>query len=461
MSNQASSRATRDIAYHLHPYTDLAAHEQTGPLVITRGDGVYVYDEEGNAYLDALAGVWCTSLGFSEKRLADAATRQLNRLPYYPAFAHRTADIVVDLAETLIELTPASLAKAFFVNSGAEANETHIKLIWLYNNTLGRPAKKKIISRRLSFHGATLATASMTGMPNAHACFDLPLDRFLHVDCPHYWRDGRPGETEEAFAGRMVDRIEALIMAEGPDTIAAFVAEPVQAAAGVVLPPTTYFERLQDVLRRHDILFVVDEVVTGFCRTGNMFASDTYNLRPDHLSLAKGLTSAYLPLAAALISDDVYRVAREGTAGVGLFAHGHTHSGNPVGAAVALEAIKIYEERNLAAHTRHVGARLIEGLRRFADHPLVGDVRGVGLLAGVEMIKDKVNRTPFDAALKIGALLYERALAHRLMVRQCPGDTVAFCPPLIVTEADVDEIVSRFGAALEDTWTMVRRRGLI
>ena len=461
MSTRPGSRATRDVAYHLHPYTDPATHERTGPLVIARGEGVYVYDEEGNAYLDALAGVWCASLGFSEKRLADAATRQLDRLPYYPAFAHRTADIVVDLAEKLIKMTPASLAKAFFVNSGAEANETHIKLIWLYNNTLGRPAKKKIISRRLSFHGATLATASMTGMPNAHACFDLPLDRFLHVDCPHYWRDGRPGESEEAFAERMIGRIETLIAAEGPDTIAAFVAEPVQAAAGVVLPPDTYFERLQDVLRRHDILFVVDEVVTGFCRTGCMFASETYGLRPDHLTLAKGLTSAYLPLAAALISDDVYRVAREGTAGVGLFAHGHTHSGNPVGAAVALEAIKIYEERDLVSHTRRAGTRLIEGLRGFADHPLVGDVRGVGLLAGVELIRDKATRAPFDASLKIGAFLYERALAHRLMVRQCPGDAVAFCPPLIVSEAEIDDILSRFGAALDDTWTMVRREGLI
>ena len=460
MSVRPNSRAARDVACHLHPFTDIAAHETSGPLVITRGEGVYVHDEEGNAYLDALAGVWCTSLGFSEKRLADAATRQLNRLPYYPTFAHRTADVVVDLAEKLVQLTPDSLAKTFFVNSGSEANETHIKLIWLYNNTLGRPAKKKIISRRLSFHGTTLATGSMTGMPSVQALFDLPLDRFLHVDCPHFWRDGRPGESEEAFAARMVERIEAVIAAEGPDTIAAFIAEPVQAAAGVVPPPATYFERVQEVLRRHDILFIVDEVVTGFCRTGNMFASEAYGLRPDHLTLAKGLTSAYQPLAAALISDEVYRVAREGTAEVGLFAHGHTHSGNPTGAAVALEAIRIYEEHDLVAHARLVGARLLEGLRGFADHPLVGDVRGVGLLAGVELIRDKATRAPFDPSLGIGAYLYERALAHRLMVRQCPGDCVAFCPPLIVTEAQIDEILSRFGAALEDTWTMVRTRGL-
>jgi len=281
MTQRSNSASARDIAYHLHPYTNAVKHEAEGPLVLTEGKGVYVYDENGKAYIEGMAGLWCASLGFGEERLVEAATRQLRKLPYYHNFTHKAANVAIDLAEKLIEIAPVPMSKVFFTNSGSEANDTVVKMVWYYNNAIGRPQKKKIISRLKGYHGVTVAAASLTGLPTNHIDFDLPIANILHTDCPHHYRFGQEGESEEDFASRMAANLEKLILDEGPDTVAAFIAEPVQGAGGVIVPPATYFEKVQAVLKKYDILFIADEVITGFGRTGNMFGTETFRLQPD------------------------------------------------------------------------------------------------------------------------------------------------------------------------------------
>ena len=451
-----NSAASRDIAYTLHPYTNLAAHEETGPMIMTRGKGIYVYDDEGREYIEGLAGLWCTSLGFGDERLAEAGARQLRRLPNNHSFGGRTTDVAIDLAETLIAMAPAPMAKAFFVNSGSEANDTQVKLVWYYNNIGGRPEKKKIIARRRAYHGVTVAAASLTGLPYAQDGFDVPIARILHTDCPHYWREAAPGESETAFSGRMAANLERLILDEGPDTVAAFIAEPVMGAGGVLTPPAGYFAAIQAVLRKYDVLFIADEVITGFGRTGNMFGSETYELKPDLISLAKALSSGYAPIGAVLLSDEIYQTLRDGSARYGLFGHGYTYSGHPVSAAIALETLRIYQERNIVDHVCAVAPGLQDGLRRFADHPLIGEVRGIGLIAGVELVADKATKRPFDPAAKVAAGLIARAQAHGLIVRALPGDVVAFCPPLIVTADQIAVMLERFEKALDETWAALQ-----
>ncbi len=289
------STAERDVAYHLHPYTNLDALQSQGPLVITRGEGVRVFDAEGRGYIEGLAGLWCTALGFDDSRMIEAIERQLRRLPFYHGFGGKVADVVVDLAEKLVELAPVPMSKVLFANSGSESNDTAVKLIRYYNNALGRPAKKKIIARERAYHGVTMATASMTGLVNNHLDFDLPMEGVLHTTCPHHYRFAREGETEEAFAGRCAAELEELIVREGPDTVAAFFAEPVMGAGGVLVPPATYFAKIQEVLKRHDVLLVADEVICGFGRTGNYWGSQTFGLEPDMITVAKGLSSGRFP----------------------------------------------------------------------------------------------------------------------------------------------------------------------
>ncbi|ACI98421.1 aspartate aminotransferase family protein [Rhodospirillum centenum] len=445
-----NSIASRDIASLLHPYTNLKAHESVGPMVITGGRGVTVVDDAGREYIEGVAGLWCTSLGFDEPRLVEAAVRQLRTLPFYHAFAHKSHEPGIELAEKLVALAPVPMSKAFFACSGSEANDTAVKLVWYYNNALGRPQKKKIIGRIKAYHGVTVASASLTGLPNNHRDFDLPIDRILHTDCPHWYRFHEEGEDEEAFASRLAASLEALIQREGPETVAAFIAEPVMGAGGVIVPPRTYFEKIQAVLRKHDVLLIADEVICGFGRTGAMFGSETFGLKPDIMTMAKALTSAYMPLSAVLVSEPIYRACVAESEKIGVFGHGYTYSGHPVSCAVALETLKIYEERDIVAHTRAVGARLQEGLARYRSHPLVGEVRGVGLIAGVELVADKATRQPFDPKLGVAARLAGFAQGHGAILRPI-GDTLGFSPPLIITPEEVDELVARFGRALDDT----------
>src|SRR5579863_6151142 len=307
MSSQITPTGQRDIRSLLHPMTNLVKHEEVGPFVVTRGEGIYVYDEHGQRYLEGMSGLWCASLGFSEKELVQAALRQMERLPYYHSFNHRAADPTIALADRLRDIAPVPISKVFFVSSGSEANDTAMKLVWYYNNARNRPHKKKIISRQMGFHGVTVGAASLTGIPRNHQDFDLPIPAVRHTDNPHYYRYGAAGESEEDFATRMAGNLEGLIQAEGPDTVAAFIAEPVMGAGGVIVPPRTYFEKIQAVLKRHEILFIADEVICGFGRTGNMWGSQTFNLRPDIVTCAKGLSSAYQPIGAVMISEDMYQ----------------------------------------------------------------------------------------------------------------------------------------------------------
>jgi len=453
--------ARRDLSFHLHPATNLRQVQTDGPLVIVRGEGVYVYDDEGRRYLEGMAGLWCASLGFSERRLADAAYRQMCELPFYHSFAGKVPAISAELAERLVRIAPGGMSRVLFANSGSEANDTAVKLIWYVNNALGRPQKKKIISRQRAYHGVTVASASLTGLAFAHTDFDLPIARFLHTDCPHYYRGAQPGESEEAFAARLADTLEQLILREGPDTVAAFFAEPVMGAGGVIIPPATYFDRIQPILRKYDILFVVDEVICGFGRTGNMFGSQTFDLKPDIITVAKALSAGYQPISANLVSAKLYEILLGQSDKLGIFGHGYTYSSHPVPAAVALETLKIYEERDIVGLVRRVGPRMQTGIRSHADHPLIGEARGIGLIGAVELVRDKATRQSFEPKAGVAAYLVRRAQHHGAILRNMPGDIVAFSPPLVITEAEIDEMLGCFGKALDDTWAMVRERGLV
>ncbi len=446
----------RDVRYQLHPFTNLGAHETEGPLVITSGKGVYVYDESGREYLEAMAGLWCTALGFGEDRLVEAATRQLRRLPYYHQFGSKAHDAAINLAERLIRLLPVPMSKIFFNSSGSEANETAIKLVWYYNNALGRYRKKKIISRMRAYHGITLGAASLTGLAVAHRDFDLPIPQVRHAECPDHFRYAKPGESEEAFASRLAESLDAQIQREDPATVAAFIAEPVMGAGGVVVPPRTYFEKVQAVLAKHDVLLIADEVICGFGRTGRMFGTETFGLEPDIITMAKALSSGYLPISATAISEPIYQALVRQSEKIGIFAHGYTYTGHPVACAVALEVLDIFEQRNLLGHVQRVGPRLLDGLRALGGHPLVGDVRGVGLLAAVELVPDKPGKGTFDPVGSAGSRFLQRAQANGLIVRTI-GDTIALCPPLIISDAEVDELLRRFGKALDETADLLRR----
>jgi 4-aminobutyrate--pyruvate transaminase len=450
MSVTTDTMRGRDVAYQLHPFTNLRKHESEGPLVITGGKGIHVYDESGRQYIEAVAGLWCTSLGFGEERLVEAITHQMKRLPYYHLFGSKANDVSIELAERLIGMLPVRMSKVFFANSGSEANDGAVKLVWYYNNALGRPRKKKIVSRLRGYHGTTIVAASLTGLHQNHRDFDLPIPQVRHADCPYYYREARPGESEEEYASRLAESLERQILREDPDTVAAFIAEPVMGAGGVLVPPRTYFEKVQPILRKHDVLLIADEVICGFGRTGRMFGSETFDLKPDIVVMAKALSSAYLPISAMAISEEIYQALLRQSDKLGQFSHGYTYSGHPAACAVALEALRIYEERDIVGHTRQVGPRLQEGLRRFSSHPLVGDVRGVGLLAGVELVRDKATKAMFDPPATAGALFVAKAQEHGLIVRNLQ-DTIALSPPLIITEGEVDELLRRFGRALEDT----------
>ena len=345
MVDNPNSAAARDVAYHFHPATNARRHEQIGPMIIERGEGIHVYDDQGKEYIEGLAGLWSVAVGFGEERLVRAAAEQMRKLPYYHSFAHKSHPAVIELAERLVKMAPNRLAKVQFTNSGSEANDTAIKLVWYYNNAIGRPQKKKIISRQRAYHGITIASASLTGLPPNHSDFDLPLANFIHVSCPHFWRFGKPGEREEAFATRLAEELDETIVREGPETVAAFFGEPVMGAGGVIVPPRTYWEKMQEVLRKHDVLLVADEVISGFGRTGRLFGCETFGIAPDMLVLSKQITSSYMPLAALLISDAIYQAVADNSAKVGTFGHGFTASGHPVAMAVALENLRIIEER--------------------------------------------------------------------------------------------------------------------
>lgn len=447
MTIDARTRSTveRDIEHVLHPWTDLALHARTGPKVIVRGDGVHVYDEDGAEYIEGISGLWCTSLGFGERELVDAATEQMLRLPFYHDAMNKTAPPLVDLAEKLKAIAPGPFSKAFFVNSGSEANDTQLKLLWLYNNARGLPEKKKVISRVGAYHGSTLAATSLSGIAANHRAFDLPLPQMRYVTCPSHWRCAEPGETEDAFSARLASELDELIVREGPETVAAFIAEPVMVAGGVLTPPHGYFDRVQDVLARHDVRFIVDEVVCGFGRTGAMWGSQTYDIRAHSLSSAKALSSGYLPIAAVLIDDAMFDVLLEESRAFGALAHGFTYGGHPTPAAVALRTIELLEERDVLGHVEAVAPSFQARLERLRSHPVVGDVRGVGLLGAVELAHEHRDAgAPGAAGARCAARCHELGLIVRPL-----GDTIGICPPLIISRAEIDELFDRLERGLD------------
>lgn len=346
MDAQPNSPEARDIRYHMHAYTNMRRHQEVGPLIIEKGDGIYVEDNTGKRYIEAMAGLWSVAVGFSEPRLVEAATRQMKQLPFYHNFTHKSHSVVIDLAEKLVTMAPVPMSKAFFTNSGSEANDTAMKMIWYRSNALGQPQRKKIISRKRGYHGVTIASASLTGLPNNQISFDLPIANVLHTSCPHYWREALPGESEDQFTTRLADDLEKLILAEGPETVAAFIGEPVMGAGGVVVPPAGYWEKIQAVLAKYDILLVADEVICGFGRTGEMFGSQTMGMRPDIIVMSKQLSSSYLPISALMINERVFEPMADESNRIGTFGHGFTAGGHPVAAAVALENIRLIEERD-------------------------------------------------------------------------------------------------------------------
>ena len=444
------SSLERERQYYLNPFTNLPQREASPSLVVNRGKGVYVYDEDGREYLEGMSGLWCCSLGFSEERLAKVAYQQMQDLPYYHSFTGKIPSVTVELAERLVGLAPAPLSRVIFANSGSESNDTAVKIVWYYNNALGRPEKKKIIARQRGYHGVTVIAGSMTGLAYAQDGFDLPVDRFRHADCPHHYRHANPGESEEDFATRLAENLDKLITEEGADTVAAFIAEPIQGAGGVIVPPATYFDKIQAVLKKHDVLMIADEVICGFGRTGNMFGSDTYNITPDLMTVAKQLSAAYLPISGVMVSEQVFDALSEQSGKLGLFGHGYTYSGHPVPAAVALETLKIYEERDIVARVRELHPKMKAGLAELGNHPLVGHHRCVGLIGGLEVVEDKASKQAFEASKKVAAFVAKRAQEHGLIVRPLPGDIVACCPPLIISEAEIDQFMDRLGKALDD-----------
>ena len=446
-----SPRDSNGFTHYIPANTNLVRHRITGPLTIVRGEGVRVYDDRGKEYIEALSGLGCVSLGFSETRLIAAAERQMKRLPYYHSFAGRAPDVALALAGELADLVPVRDAHIFFTSSGSEANDTALKLIRYYNNARGQPRRKKIIALANAYHGTTTAAASLSGIAHNYEGFDLPIPGILHVQCPHYYRYGRPGESETAFVDRCTDELDALIQAEDPETIAAFIAEPVMGVAGMIPPPAGYFAKMRAVLRRHGILFHADEVYTGFGRTGTMFASEVFDTPPDLMTIGKALTSAYFPLSALVVSGEIYGPVEAASDRLGAFAHGFTYGGHPVGCAVALEVLKIYQDDRILDTVKQRAAQFRQCMDALVAHPLAGEVRAAGLLGAIEIVADKAARTPFRQTQGLGQFLTDRAYHHGIITR-FTGNAVNLVPPLVIGEADLAEVFARMTLVLDDAW---------
>jgi 4-aminobutyrate---pyruvate transaminase len=444
-----SNLAVRDIETVAHPYTNLATLPQVGPLIIERGKGCWVYDTEGKPYLEGMAGLWCASLGYGNEELVETAAAQMRKLSYAHLFGGKGHDPAIELAEKLKEIAPVPISKVFFCASGSEANDTQIKLVWYMNNALGRPAKKKIISRLRGYHGVTVASASLTGLPNNHIDFDLPIAGILHVSCPHYYRFAEEGESEEDFADRMAAELEDTILREGPDTIAAFIAEPVMGAGGVIVPPRTYFPKIMAVCAKYEVYMIADEVICGFGRLGKMFGSEVLDFKPHGLSVAKALSSAYLPIAGVMIPEVMYQAMVDESRKIGLFGHGYTYSGHPVAAAVAVKTLEIYARERIVEQVATKAPKFQARLRQLGDHPLVGEARGIGLVGAVELVADKRSKRSFDPKKLVAARCVRFAEEEGLIVRPLAGDSVSLCPPLIISEEEIDQLFDRLARALD------------
>ena len=449
-----------DRAYVFHPSTHLKNHSHgAAPCRIVRGgEGVYVVDRDGRESLDAFAGLYCVNVGYGRTEIADAVHRQMQEFAYYHAYVGHGSEPAIELSRRMVELAPAGMRRVYYGLSGSDANETQIKLVWYYNNVLGRPEKKKIIARERGYHGSGLMTGSLTGLPLFHKAFDLPLARVHHTLCPHRWKYARPGESELDFSRRCAAELERLILAERPETVAAFIGEPAMGTGGLIPAPEGYWAEIQKVLNRYDVLLIADEVVTGFGRLGTWFGSNYYDMQPDLITVAKGLTSAYLPVSGVIVGDKVWQALEQGSEQFGALGHGWAYSAHPTCVAAALANLDIIEREDLLGNVREIGPYLLGALREaVADHPMVGEVRGVGMLAAVELVQDKAEKRVFEPAGKVGAAVAAACLERGMIVRAMPhGDILGFAPPLTLSRAEADRIAAITKAAVEAVATSLR-----
>jgi L-2,4-diaminobutyrate transaminase len=448
----------------IHPATSIADHLKNGPTIVAGGAGVRIRDHSGRELIDCGAGLWCVNIGYGRAELGEAAAQAMRDLGYYHTFASYSNEPIIRLADRVLGIFhekagAGHLSKMFFGTSGSDANDTNFKLVRYFNNLRGRPQKKKVISRLGSYHGLTYAAGSLTGIPSFHKAFDLPIEGVFHTSCPHFYRFAEPGEDEEAFTDRMVSDLETLIAREGAETIAAFIAEPIMGTGGGFLPPKGYFRRVQEILAENDILFIADEVITGFGRTGAWFATGLFDLKPDIVTLAKGITSAYFPLSASVISEQIWTVLRDASPAMGPLMHGFTYSGHPVGGAVGLANLDIMERERLVENSAEMGTYLRDRLsHRLADNPFVGDIRGAGLMVAVEFVADKKSRRFFDPEAQPHRIVSRRVLDEGVLVRALPyADVTSFSPPLCITRSDIDEVVERYARGLDRAMPELRQ----
>ncbi len=447
-----------DAAHHIHPFTDQASMNAKGARVITKAEGIYLWDSEGEKLLDGMAGLWCVNLGYSRKELADAASRQMMQLPYYNTFFQTTHPPAVMLAQKLAEIAPGDLNRVFFSGSGSEANDTNIRMVRHYWASLGKPEKKVIIARKNGYHGSTMAAASLGGMAFMHAQGGLPIPDITHIDQPYWYGEGGDQSPQE-FGLERARQLEQEIDRIGEDKVAAFIAEPIQGAGGVIVPPDTYWPEIQRICDEREILLIVDEVITGYGRTGNWFASQTFNIRPDIMTTAKGLSSGYLPIGASLICDEVADVLAEQG---GEFAHGYTYSAHPVAAAVALETLRILDEEKIVETVASdLAPYLKEQWMKLADHPLVGDARICGMMAAIELSPDKTSRAPFEGDRGAAGLLTRDICFANGLIMRSVGDAMVISPPLVISKSEIDELISLAFKSLDQAQKLLGEKGFL
>ena len=424
-------------------------HADKDPLILNKGEGIYVYDIHGNRYIEGLAGLWCNALGFGNESLVETAANQMQKFGYGSLFASKSHEPAIMLSEKLIEMSPYQEGKVFFGNSGSDANDTQYKLFTYLNNALGKPKKKKFLARKKGYHGITVASGSMTGIPANHKLFDLPLPNFFHTDAPHFYREQTSNETEEGFVARLANNLEELIIKEGSDSFMAMIAEPLIGAGGVLIPPKNYFPAIQTVLDKYDIPLIDDEVVCGFGRTGNCWGYETFSMRPSSITIAKALSSGYIPISAVIVPEEIFEPIKKASNEVGVFGHGYTYSGHPVACAVALRTLEIYEELNLFSHVVKITPKFQERVNKLGTFEFVGEARGIGLIAALEIVKNKDKKENFDPYGKVGKQIAEICQKNGLIVRAI-GDVIAICPPLIITEEQVDEMFDILEASITE-----------
>ena len=453
----------RKVTFHASTHLRDFAHGDAPGRVITGGKGISIVDKQGREMIDGFAGLYCVNIGYGRTEMAEAIYQQALELSYYHTYVGTSNEPLIELSEKILKLAGMGMSKVYYGMSGSDANETQLKLVRYYNNVLGRTQKKKVIARSRGYHGSGIASGSLTGLPTFHNHFDLPIAGILHTEAPYYYRrsDAQAGMSEREFARDCAARLEAMILAEGPDTVAAFIGEPVLGTGGIVAPPEGYWDEIQQVLAKYDVLLIADEVVTGFGRIGTDFGSHYFGMRPDLITVAKGLTSAYQPLSGVIVGDKVWQVLEQGTGEFGPIGHGWTYSGHPLGAAAGLANLAIIEREGLTQNAAETGAYLQRQMQAtFAEHPLVGEVRGIGLLAALEFSPDKANRAHFAPGLKVGPRVSAAAVEEDLIARAMPhGDILGFAPPLVITRDEVDEVVARAKRAVDRVTDELVRSG--